>query len=76
MPDRLTVWGKAPSSTVTLLSVFRVGAWFTELTVTVKVRLVTLLLAAPLLTVTVITAEPFPRPSGAKEIEPVVFGLV
>src|ERR1051326_1594332 len=38
MPDRLTVCGKAPSSMVTLLSVFRVGVWFTELTFTVTVN--------------------------------------
>ena len=37
---------------------FSVGGWLTGLTVTVKVRETTLLLAPPSLTVTVMVAEP------------------
>ena len=58
MPERLTVCRPAFSLRVTLASVFSVGAWLTGLTVTVKVRETTLLLAPPSLTVTVMVAEP------------------
>ena len=58
MPERLTVWRPAFSLMVRLASVASVGAWLTGLTVTVKVRETTLLLAPPSLTVTVIVAEP------------------
>ena len=47
MPARLTVWRPAPSLMVTSVSVLSVGAWFTGLTVTVKVREVMLLLVPP-----------------------------
>ena len=58
MPARLTVWRPAFSLMVRLASVVNVGAWFTGLTTTVKVREVMLLLVPPSLTVTVIVAEP------------------
>ena len=58
MPARLTVCWPAFSLMVTLASAFSVGAWLTGLTVTVKVRETTLLLAPPSLTVTVMVAEP------------------
>ena len=76
MPDRLTVCSPAFSLIVTLLIAFNVGAWFTGLTVTVKVRVTTLLLAPPSLTVTVIVALPNPLVAGVKRKVPVAFGLV
>ena len=76
IPDRLTVCKLAFSLRVTLASALSVGAWLTGLTVTVKVRETTLLLAPPSLTVTVIVAEPKVEAAGVKVIEPVVSGLV
>ncbi len=76
MPARLTVCRPAFSLMVRLASELSVGAWLTGLTVTVKVRETTLLLAPPSLTVTVIVAEPNIRATGVKEMEPVALGLV
>ena len=76
MPVRLTVCRLAFSFMVTLESGFKVGCWFTGLTVTVNVRDMMLLLAPPSSMVTVIVEEPNPLVLGAKPIEPVVFGLV
>ena len=45
---------------VTLARALSVGAWLTGLTVTVKLWETMLLLAPPLLTVTVMVAEPKP----------------
>ena len=75
MPDKLTVCRLVFSLTVTLASVFRVGAWLTGLTMTAKERETTLLLAPPSSTVTVIVAEPKVEATGVKVIEPVVPGL-
>ena len=76
IPERLTVWRLAFSLMVTLASALSVGGWLTGLTVTVKVRETTLLLAPPSLTVTVMVAEPKPKVTGVKVIEPVALGLV
>ena len=75
MPDKLTVCWLAPSLIVRSVSVLSVGGWLTGLTVTVKVRDMTLLLAPPSLTVTVIVADPFAEATGVKAIEPVALGL-
>ena len=58
MPDRLTVWRLAFSLMVILASELSVGGWLTGLTVTVKDWETMLLVAPPLLTVTVMVAEP------------------
>ena len=58
IPERFTTCAGAFSLMVTLAKVLSVGAWLTGLTVTVKLRENTLLLAPPSLTVTVIVAEP------------------
>ena len=76
MPERLMVCWAAPSLMARSASVPSVGTWLTGLTVTVKVREITLLLAPPSLTVTVIVAEPKAESTGVKLIEPVVLGLV
>ena len=76
MPERLTVWAEAFSLRVTFAKALSVGAWFTGLTVTVKVRETTLLLVPPSLTVTVTVAAPKALATGVKLIEPVALGLV
>src|ERR1035437_4270555 len=53
-----------------------VGGWLTALTETVKVRVTTLLLGPPSLTVTVIVALPLPLRAGVKFRVPVGLGLV
>ena len=74
-PDRLTVWTPAFSATVTLPRALSVGASFTGLTVTVKLRVKVLLAAWPSFTVTVMVALPVPFATGVKANAPVVFGL-
>src|SRR5690242_6857402 len=76
IPARLTVCKPAFSLMDRLAMVLRVGAWFTELTVTVKDWVTILLLAPPSLTVTVMVAVPLALATGVKESEPVVAGLV
>ena len=58
MPERLTVWGPAFSLRVRPAIGLSVGRALTGLTVTVKERIMVLLEAAPLSTMTVIETEP------------------
>ena len=53
-----------------------VGGLFTAVTAMMKERLITLLLAPPLLTVTVTVAVPLALATGVKARLPVVLGLV
>src|SRR6516225_4666703 len=75
MPDKFTVWRPAFSLTVKLPIALSVGERLTGLTVTVKDWETILLLAPPLLTVTVITAEPEALAAGVKVRVPVALGL-
>ena len=61
---------------IRLVRLEMVGGRLTGLTVTVKERETTLLLALPSLTVTVIVAEPEAEVTGVNRIEPVALGLV
>src|SRR6516164_7283841 len=77
MPDKFTVWRPA-FSLIVKLGIGRgpPGERLTGLTVTVKDWETILLLAPPLLTVTVITAEPEALAAGVKVRVPVALGLV
>src|SRR5262245_16325074 len=76
MPERLTVCIVAFSVMDKLPIAFSVGGSFTGLTVTVKLRLIVLLVAWPSFTVTVMVAVPLAFATGVKLSVPVVFGLV
>src|SRR5438093_597762 len=76
IPERFTVWLAAFSLSATSLMGFNVGGSFTGLTVTVKARVTTLLLAPPSLTVTVMVAVPLMFDTGVRLNVPVAVGLV
>jgi len=76
LPSTKLRLGMGSSVGATLVS--RIGGVVTRMgaTVTVKVWLIMLLLAAPLLTVTVMVAAPKAPATGANVTVPVLFGLV
>ena len=76
MPDKVTDCSPASSLIVRLLSGASVGGSLRALTVTVKVRLTTLLIVPPSFTVTVTIAVPLALATGVKVKLPVALGLV
>src|SRR5437588_675516 len=76
MPESETVCGPGFSLRVRLEIGLRVGGWFTQLTVTLKVRVTVLFVEAPSLTVTLIVAVPLALCTGVNVRLPVALGLV